>query len=465
MSLLIQPVIEHISRVKSRDIGIEDFTASVIEKSRHIQQRLSPFITINESPSRPQGDGKLFGLPISVKDNICTKGIATTAGSKILGGYVPPFDATVIGRIKAEGGLIIGKTAMDEFGFGTFSTNCAYGIPKNPFDPERTCGGSSGGAGCLTASADFPHVAIAQSTGGSITAPAAFTGTLGLTPTYGRVSRYGLIDYSNSMDKIGVISRRVDDAALVLSVIAGYDPLDSTSRKAEMDFTDYKRDGLKGLRIGVPTEYFSDVVDKRISKAIHGKLDSMERAGAEYEEISLPMSGYALPAYYLIAMSEASTNLAKFCGLRYGFQEDPNEQYDRYFASIRAKGFGDEAKRRIILGTYARMAGYRDAYYFKALRVRSKVIDEFKRIFDKFDLIATPSMPMLPPRFSDIEKLTPSQIYALDFTTVAFNLAGLPTISVPIGMSGGLPMGMQLAADHFDEKLLLGAAGAIEGLE
>ena len=268
----------------------------------------------------------LYGLPISVKDCICTEGIQTTSGSKVLEGYIPPFDATCITKVKQNGGFILGKTAQDEFGFGTFSTNCAYSIPKNPFDKNRTCGGSSGGAACITAAAKFPHIAIAESTGGSITAPAAFTGTVGLTPTYGRVSRHGLIDYSNSMDKIGVITKTVADAALGLSVISGYDSMDSTSiDKPTEDFSKYLDHDVKNMKIGVPKEYFSSNVDERISKLIYEKLDKLRSNGIEYKEISLPLTKYSLPAYYLIALSEASTNLSKYCGLRYGLQQKTSE--------------------------------------------------------------------------------------------------------------------------------------------
>lgn len=408
----------------------------------------------------------LYGLPISVKDCICTEGIQTTSGSKVLEGYIPPFDATCITKVKQNGGFILGKTAQDEFGFGTFSTNCAYSIPKNPFDKNRTCGGSSGGAACITAAAKFPHIAIAESTGGSITAPAAFTGTVGLTPTYGRVSRHGLIDYSNSMDKIGVITKTVADAALGLSVISGYDSMDSTSiDKPTEDFSKYLDHDVKNMKIGVPKEYFSSNVDERISKLIYEKLDKLRSNGIEYKEISLPLTKYSLPAYYLIALSEASTNLSKYCGLRYGLQQKTSENFDSYFSDIRSSAFGAEAKRRIILGTYARMAGFRDAYYIKALKVRSLIIKEFKNAFKDLDALITPSMPILPPTFSEIEKLTPAQTYAMDILTTPANLACVPTISVPAGLVNGLPVGMQIISDHFNEGKLIAIARAIEELK
>ena len=454
---------EYLSGAKEGSISAADSIKEAVAKSKEIQKKYSPFITINEKAEVSKTKGRLYGLAVSVKDNICTKGIQTTAGSKILEGYIPPFDATCIEKIKNEGATIIGKTAQDEFGFGTFSVNTRLSIPKNPSDVERTCGGSSGGAGCITAAADFPHVAIAESTGGSITAPAAFTGTIGLTPTYGRVSRYGLVDYSNSMDKIGVLGNRVYDCALMLSIISGHDPLDSTSSELPTeDFTKYLNADLKGVKIGLPMEYFSEGVDKRISKNVRDKAALLESLGAKCEETSLPSTPYAIPSYYLIAVSEASTNLAKYCGLRYGFQKDITGNFDEYFTKVRTEGFGEDAKRRIILGTFARMAGFRDKYYFKALRIRATIIKEFKQAFKKYDALITPSMPVVPPKFSDIKNLTPLQNYYMDILTTAPNMAGMPTISMPVEKVDGLPVGMQIIADQFKEGNLIKIAHRFE---
>ncbi len=465
MVTLIQSISEHIKEARAGNIDVKEFLHNAIEESKRIQKEYSPFITINDDPALHAESGLLYALPVSVKDCICTKGIRTTAGSKMLENYIPPFDATCISKAKESGAFILGKTAQDEFGFGTFSVNCAYSVPKNPFDKGRTCGGSSGGAACLTAAAKFPHMAIAESTGGSITAPAAFTGTVGLTPTYGRVSRYGLIDYSNSMDKIGIITKSVEDAALGLSVISGYDPLDSTSiDNKNTDFTKHLDYGVKGMRVGIPKEYFSESVDGRISKIVMDKINLLESIGVKCEEVSLPLTKYALPAYYLIALSEASTNLARYCGLRYGIQEALGENFDSYFSKIRSEAFGAEAKRRIILGTYARMAGFRDAYYIKALKARSLIIKEFKNVFRDFDALVAPSMPILPPRFSEIEGLTPAQAYSMDILTTPSNLACMPTISVPAGLAEGLPVGIQVISDHFEEGKLVTLGRAIEGL-
>ncbi len=435
-----------------------------MEKSIELQKKFNAFITLSGSLEF-SNKGNLAGVPIAVKDNLCTKGIRTTAGSKILEGYVPPFDASAVASSKMVGAGILGKTAMDEFGFGTFSTNCAYGVPKNPFDPSRSSGGSSGGSACAVAAADFPIASIAESTGGSITCPAAFTGTVGITPTYGLVSRWGLIDYANSLDKIGPITKTVYDAALILSVISGQDPKDATSLAVpKQDYTQYVNKDCKGMRIGIPKEYFSQKVDARIKQQVNNAIDKLSEEGIEFSEISLPLTELAIPTYYIISMSEASTNLAKFSGLRYGLQENfvSETSVQEYFTKIRTDGFGEEAKRRIILGTFMRMAGYRDKYYLKALKIRRKIIDEFKGAFKEYDALIAPSMPILPPKFEEIEKLEPAQVYEMDVLTVAPNLAGMPTISVPHGTASDLPVGVQLIGDHLQEPKLIKLASLLE---
>ncbi|MGC8547441.1 MAG: Asp-tRNA(Asn)/Glu-tRNA(Gln) amidotransferase subunit GatA [Candidatus Micrarchaeia archaeon] len=453
-----------MQQVENGTLDIGDFSASVLEKARKIQEKFNAFITLADSISFSE-KGMLAGVPIAVKDNICTKGMLTTAGSKILANYMPPFDATSVELAKAAGAGILGKTAMDEFGFGTFSTNCAYGIPKNPYDPERSCGGSSGGSACAVAAADFPIVSIAESTGGSITCPAAFTGTVGITPTYGLVSRWGLIDYANSLDKIGPIAKTVYDAALLLSVISGHDKKDSTSlNSAKTDYTTYVGKECKNMKVGIPKEYFSDQVDQRIKGAVMQSVDKLESEGVSCEETSLPSTELAIPTYYIISMSEASTNLAKFSGLRYGLQQEFNGNVQDYFTEVRTAGFGDEAKRRIILGTFMRMAGYRNRYYLKALKVRQKIINEFNNAFEKYDALIAPSMPILPPKFSEIEKLEPAQVYGIDVLTVAPNLAGMPTISIPFGTVSDLPVGVQLIAGQLHEDKLIELGSLLEVL-
>lgn len=430
------------------------------EKLRKLDKKYNLFITLSIEKSK--GKGKLSKHYISVKDNICVKGVQATAGSKILQGYNPTFDATVISRIKKEGGIIIGKTAMDEFGFGTFSINCAYKIPRNPLDPSRVCGGSSGGAAALTASLDLQHIALGQSTGGSISCPASFCGVIGLTPTYGLVSRYGLIDYANSLDKIGPIGKNVKDVALLLSVISGHDKRDQTTiDKKKEDYAKFLNKKIKGMKIGIPEEYFSGV-DEKVDNKVWDGIKKLEDLGIKYEKISLKMTKYALAAYYIIATAEASTNLAKFCGMRYGLHEKLEGSFDEYFSKVRDKGFGEEAKRRILLGTYARMAGYRDQYYLKAMKVRNLIIQDFKKAFKKYDALITPTMPIIAPKFKEVEKLSPLEVYAMDILTVAPNLAGIPHLSVPCGKVQGMPVGLHILGNHLQEGKILQVGSAFE---
>lgn len=413
--------------------------------------------------SLESGAGRLKGYAVSVKDNVCVKGVQSTAGSKVLEGYVPPFDATVIAKCRAEGAGILGKTTQDEFGFGTFNVNTPYNKPLNPHDPERSTGGSSGGAACITAVADFPHLAISESTGGSISCPASWCGVIGVTPTYGRVSRWGLIDYANSLDKIGVMGKTVKEAALLLSVISGPDEYDSTVLDAPVpDYTELE--SIDGLNVGVPKEYYGEGIASGVEKTIWTTLKKLESNGATLVDVSLPHTKYALSSYYIIAMAEASTNLSKFSGLRYGLQEPIEGDFNQYFSKIRTLGFGDESKRRVMLGTFTRMAGYRDAYYLKALKVRTKVIEDFKHAFEKVDVLAAPTMPVVAPRFDEIEQLEPIQHYMMDVLTVAPNLAGIPMVSVPCGESDGMPVGLHLMADHLEEHTMLRAAWEVENL-
>ena len=418
---------------------------SVLDDCKRIDKKLNCFNFIADGI---ENEDLLF----SIKDCICVKGMPTTAGSNILKNYMPVFDATIVERIRKVGS-IVGKTAQDEFGFGTFSKN-TYKIPKNPWDSERSCGGSSGGAACLTAALNHNHIAIAESTGGSISCPAAFCGVVGLTPTYGVVSRYGLIDYANSLDKIGVMSRSVRGCAFGLTTIAGSDRKDPTSANSrQKDYTEY----LTGnsLKIGIPKQLFKNI-DERVAKSVWNAIMKLEGLGFVCEESGIELSKQALAAYYIIAMSEASTNLAKYCGLRYGMSSNPMKMgFNEYFSKIRTEGFGKEAKRRIILGTYARMAGYRDELYMKAMKVRTLVINEFKREFKKADVLLSPTMPMLSPKLSDVAEINPVQEYQSDILTVPINLAGMPHISMPTGTTDGLPVGMQLMADHFREDKII----------
>ncbi len=445
---------EFIKQVQNKEIDIVKHTERVLKETKKINKEYKCFNTISEDLALEQAKAikhperlPLAGLPISVKDCICVRNVESTAGSKILKGYKPTFNATVIDKLIEAGAIIIGKTSQDEFGFGGFSTNTGLDLetPLNPFDKKRATGGSSGGSAAITQLATFPHVSIAESTGGSIVNPASFCGVYGLCPTYGLVSRYGLIDYANSLDKIGPMTKYQEDLEPVLKTIQGHDPKDSTSLKESIK----KDKSIK--KIAVIKESLN--VDKEVKDLILKKLENID-----YKEISLPLNAkYAIPTYYLLATSEASTNLAKLSGMRYGQEDNPTKQsFSEYFTKIRSKNFGKEAKRRIIIGTFARMAGYRDAYYIKATKVRTMLIEEYKKTFQKYDLILNPTMSILPPKFEDIKKLTPLQNYMLDALTVPANLAGLPHISINAGSSKDkLPVGLMATANHLEENKLL----------
>ena len=396
------------------------------------------------------GDAKFL---FSAKDNLTSKDMETCAGSRILEGYRPAFDATAIARMREAGGMLIGKTNMDEFGFGTFSTNSGFEIPRNPYDLERACGGSSGGSACAAAVFE-DHVSLGVSTGGSICCPASFCGVYGIAPTYGRVSRYGLIDYGNSLDKIGVLSAKAGDLRKYIGVIAGRDEKDPTSCVQP----ELVNAGRKMKSVAVPKEGVEGL-SKDVESAFNKALDELRRMGIDVETVDMPSLRYAMPAYYVLATSEASTNLARYVGMRYGRQDgDLSLKFDDCFSGVRSKYFGDEAKRRILLGTFTRMAGYSDRYYSKARQVRQVVIDDYKRV-----LKDAPTMPFTAPRFDDISKMSALDSYKADYLTVPANIAGTPHMSVPCGYgSDGMPIGMQFVADHWDEDVLFSMAEAWE---
>ncbi len=448
-------VSEFIKEVKSGNIDVIEHTHKILDEAKKINKEYHYFNIICEDLALKQAKevkkrnkGKLLGVPISVKDCICVKDLETTSGSRILKGYKPLFNATVIQKVINEGGIIIGKTSQDEFGFGGFSTNVGldYKIPRNPIDKERASGGSSGGAAGFAKLTKYTHVALAESTGGSIVNPASFCGVIGLCPTYGLVSRYGLIDYANSLDKIGPIGKYIEDIDLLLDLIKGYDENDSTSLNKELN----KDTTVK--KIGIIKEAFK--VNEEIKDKILAKIDELN---ISYEYVSLPMSvDYGIPTYYLIAPSEASTNLAKFCGMRYGMHEDLDEPYNEYFTKVRSNNFGKEAKRRIMIGTFARMAGYRDAYYLKAMKVRTLIINEYQKAFKKFDLLLSPTVPIVAPKFKDVNKLSIIENYMIDMLTVGPNLAGLPHISVNVGYNKEkMPIGAMFIGNYLDEKKLI----------
>jgi len=455
-------LLEFTKKIKNQEIDIVENTHKVLEEIKGINKEYNYFNIISEELALEQAKnprGKLAGLPVSIKDCICVKGIESRAGSKILNEYKPLFNATAVEKLIKEGAIIIGKTSQDEFGFGGFSINVGLGfkIPKNPFDKERVCGGSSGGSAGITQKASFSHISLGESTGGSIVNPASFCGVFGLCPTYGRVSRYGLLDYANSLDKIGPLTKSLEDLALILEIISGYDKNESTTLdKPVENYSSYIKKDVKGMKIALIKESMKEGVDKAVKDNVWKAIKKLEESGVKYEEIPLPLTmKYGIPTYYLIATSEASTNLAKYSGMRYGVHEKLEGSFNEYFSKIRSANFGKEAKRRIMLGTFARMAGYRDAYYIKAMKVRTKIIQEYKKAFKRFDVLISPTMPIVAPRIKEIEKLTPLQNYMMDIMTVGPNLAGLPHLNVPIGFDKKLPIGMMVIGDHLKEGKLL----------
>jgi aspartyl-tRNA(Asn)/glutamyl-tRNA(Gln) amidotransferase subunit A len=389
----------------------------------------------------------------SAKDNICALGFQARAGSKILDGYRPPFDATAVRKMREADGVLIGKTNMDEFGFGTFCTNSAYGVPLNPHDVERSCGGSSGGAAAITALLD-KHVALAESTGGSISCPASFCGVIGFTPTYGRVSRYGLIDYANSLDKIGLVVRTADDLKRFLPIISGPDKKDPTSCvQPELELS-----GFKVKSVAVPEEALQNL-DPSVLMAFEEALNKLKGLGIDSHLVRMPSLGFALAAYYVLATSEASTNLARYKGMLFGVRGGQIDQsFNDYFSDVRSANFGKEAKRRVLLGTYTRKVGFRDRYYLKALAVRQLIIKEYQGLMQSDDAVITPTMPFIAPRFTEIAKMKPLEVYQADFLTVPPNLTGMPHVSLPCGHHEGMPIGMQLVAPHWEERRLLDVA-------
>ena len=404
--------------------------------------------------------GPLAGVPVVVKDNIATVTMPTTCGSRILEGYVSPFEATVVTRLRTAGAIIIGKTNMDEFAMGSSTENSAYGPTRNPLDPTRVPGGSSGGSAACVA-AGIVRVALGSETGGSVRQPAAFCGIVGVKPTYGRVSRYGLVAFASSLDQVGVFGRSVEDAAIGLGAIAGRDRYDSTSADAAVD--DYAAsvsETLKGVVIGRPREYFPDSLDARIRERCDAAFDAFRQLGATVRDVSLPHTDLAIPTYYIIAPAEASSNLARFDGVRYGVRAKAATLREMY-ADTRSHGFGPEVTRRILLGTYVLSAGYYDAYYKKAQEVRALIADDFQKVFDTgVDVLVTPTAPTTA--FPIGAKSDPYEMYLSDIFTATANLAGIPALSLPIGRVDGLPVGGQIMAPHFAEAALFRAAFALE---
>ncbi|MCQ9208891.1 MAG: Asp-tRNA(Asn)/Glu-tRNA(Gln) amidotransferase subunit GatA [Omnitrophica bacterium] len=406
--------------------------------------------------------GKLFGIPVVIKDNICCCGQNTTCSSRILRDFKSPYDATAVRRLRAEGAIILARANMDEFAFGSSCETSCYGPTHNPWDLQRIPGGSSGGSAAAIAS-DQTILALGSDTGGSIRQPAALCGVVGLKPTYGRVSRYGLIAFASSLDQIGLLTKDVEDAAILLNVISGHDIQDSTSAEIKVpDYTKSLLNDIKGIKVGVPKEYFTKGLDSQVKTSVNQAIELLQKLGAKVKEISLPHTEYAVADYYIVATAEASSNLARFDGVQYGYRSDKFSGLIDMYRQTRGKGFGQEAKRRVILGTYVLSSGYYDAYYLKALKVRRLIKQDFDRVFKDFDCIVTPTSPTVA--FKIGERMdNPLAMYLSDIYTISVNLAGVPAISVPCGFSReGLPIGLQIIAEPFAEETLLRVAYTFE---
>jgi aspartyl-tRNA(Asn)/glutamyl-tRNA(Gln) amidotransferase subunit A len=456
-----------------REISARDVTAAFYRRIETLEARVHAYLTLTPELALEQAEradrrrqageyGPLLGIPLAIKDVICTKGVRTTCGSKILHNFVPPYDATVMERLNAAGAIVLGKANMDEFAMGSSTEHSAYGITHNPWDLSAIPGGSSGGSAAAVA-ADECAAALGTDTGGSIRQPAACCGIVGLKPTYGRVSRYGLVAFASSLDQIGPMTKDVHDAALLLNVIAGKDARDSTSVDMPLpDFTQSLSGRVKGLRIGIPRQYFIAGIDPEVEHAVRGAVKVLEALGAASVDVSLPHTDYGVAAYYILAPSEASSNLARYDGIKYGYRTPQWSNLRDMYMRTRDEGFGAEVKRRIMLGTYALSAGYYEAYYKKAQQVRTLIRGDFEAAFREVDVLAAPIAPT--PAFKIGEKIDdPLQMYLSDVFTVPVNLAGTPGISIPCGFSStGLPIGLQLIGKSFDEETILRVAYAFE---
>jgi aspartyl-tRNA(Asn)/glutamyl-tRNA(Gln) amidotransferase subunit A len=460
--------------LKERKVSSREITESVLERIGTREGAIHAYITVTPEAARRQADladekiGKggdfspLAGIPVAVKDNLCTKDVRTTCASKMLADYTPPYDATVVSRLRSEDMVMIGKTNMDEFAMGSSTENSALGPTMNPVDPRRVAGGSSGGSAAAVAAGETV-VAVGSDTGGSIRQPASFCGVVGMKPTYGRVSRYGLVSYASSLDQVGPLTRTVEDCALMMNALCGHDPLDTTSaRVPRPDFTQSLHKDVTGLRIGIPREYFVEGLDERVKTLVLEAVNRLSGEGALVEEVSLPHTPYAISAYYLIATAEASSNLARYDGVKYGFRSPgPLSDCLEMYKKTRSQGFGREVKRRIMLGTYVLSAGYYDAYYLKAQKARTLIKQDFDRAFGMVDCLITPVSPTLP--FKPGEKLgDPLQMYLVDIYTVSMNLAGLPALSIDCGRVEGLPVGLQIIGKPFDEETVIRLAHAYQ---
>jgi aspartyl-tRNA(Asn)/glutamyl-tRNA(Gln) amidotransferase subunit A len=474
MSDICQLTLHELSALMDKgEVTSEQATQSYLDRIGQTDHKLNSYVTLNAQGAieqareagkrRSRGEkGPLLGAPVSIKDVMATKGLRTTCSSKMLENFVPPYDAFVVKRLKDAGAVILGKTNMDEFAMGSSTENSYFGVTKNPWDTSRIPGGSSGGSASAV-SADLCSASLGSDTGGSIRQPAALCGIVGMKPTYGRVSRFGLVAFASSLDQIGPMTKDVTDCAIMLNAIAGHDPMDSTcASDPAPDYTKGLDDGVKGLVIGVPDEYFVDGMDAEVEKSVRSAMSALEEAGAKLKRISLPHTKYGVPTYYVLAPAEASANLARFDGVRYGYRTPSATNLNEMYTKSRSEGFGQEVKRRIMLGTYALSSGYYDAYYIKAQKVRTLIKNDFVNAFKDVSVIMAPVTPT--PAFGIGEKSgDPLAMYLSDIFTINANLSGMPGVSVPCGFSSsGLPIGAQILGNFFDEALLLRVSRTLE---
>ena len=474
MSILDLTAVELGKKIKAKEITVVDAVKASLEQIKKLEPVVHAYVTVDEEGALKKAEevqkliddgtltGPLAGVPVAIKDNMCTKNLLTTCSSKILYNFVPTFSAEAVINLENAGAVILGKTNMDEFAMGSTTETSAYGITRNPWDPEHVPGGSSGGS-CAAVAAEECFFALGSDTGGSIRQPSSFCGVTGIKPTYGTVSRYGLIAYGSSLDQIGPIARDVTDCATILEAISSYDKKDSTSiPREDMDFTSALVDDVKGMRIGIPRDYLGEGLDEEVKEAILKATKVLEDKGAIVEEFDLGLVKYAIPAYYVIASAEASSNLSRFDGVKYGLRAKEYEGLHEMYKKSRSEGFGEEVKRRIMLGSFVLSSGYYDAYYLKALRTKALIKKEFDKAFEKYDVILGPAAPSTAPKLG--ESLSdPLKMYLGDIYTISVNLAGLPGMTVPCGKdSAGLPIGLQLIGDCFQEKKIIRAGYAFE---
>ena len=474
MSLMTLTAVELGKKIKAKEVTVVEATRAALDAIKEKEEKIHSFVTVDEEKALARAaqvqkmmdegklTGPLAGVPVAIKDNMCTEGMLTTCSSKILYNFLPTYSSEAVKKLEEAGAVIIGKTNMDEFAMGSTTETSAFGETKNPWDDAHVPGGSSGGSCAAVAAEEVPY-ALGSDTGGSIRQPSSFCGVTGIKPTYGTVSRYGLIAYGSSLDQIGPIAKDVTDCATILEVISGYDEKDSTSvAREDYKFTEALVDDVKGLKIGIPRDYFGEGLESEVKEAVLGVAKALEKKGAVVEEFDLGLVKYAIPAYYVIACAEASSNLARFDGVKYGYRTEEYTDLHNMYKKSRSEGFGPEVKRRIMLGSFVLSSGYYDAYYLKALRVKALIKKAFDDAFSKYDVILGPAAPTTAPKLGE-SLSNPIQMYLGDIYTISVNLAGLPGISVPCGVdSKGLPIGAQLLGDCFQEKTIIRAAYSYE---